>query len=215
MQSFISYVRSVFLQKDKSVFDVTQLPLEEFALSLGLSKAPKIRFVKKQDKQFGGRDEENAMKKGGKKAQEVEDARVAASSDDDGDESEGETPANGEVCARRFCFCIFVPVCFFPFVHTFQIFFFRLRERKGFAQCAMMLIMPFHEDPLEGSLCCAGARRLVLRKSVIADIMMLIMPSMKTLIKDRFVAPVSRLYLRKSVMAEIMMRIAIHEDPQK
>jgi ATP-dependent RNA helicase DDX10/DBP4 len=36
----------VYLQKDKSVFDVNKLPLTEFALSLGLAKAPKIRYNK-------------------------------------------------------------------------------------------------------------------------------------------------------------------------
>ncbi|KNC85422.1 hypothetical protein SARC_02374 [Sphaeroforma arctica JP610] len=52
-RSFVSYVRSVHLQADKEVFNVGKLPLEEYALSLGLSKAPKIRFVKKIKKHFG------------------------------------------------------------------------------------------------------------------------------------------------------------------
>ncbi|KAJ2491491.1 ATP-dependent RNA helicase dbp4 [Coemansia sp. RSA 2050] len=46
-RAFVTYVRSVFLQKNKSVFDVDSLPLDEFAESLGLPGAPKIRFVKK------------------------------------------------------------------------------------------------------------------------------------------------------------------------
>ncbi|KAJ1819454.1 ATP-dependent RNA helicase dbp4 [Coemansia sp. RSA 2675] len=46
-RAFVTYVRSVFLQKNKSVFNVDSLPLDEFAESLGLPGAPKIKFVKK------------------------------------------------------------------------------------------------------------------------------------------------------------------------
>ncbi|KAF8936850.1 DEAD-domain-containing protein [Dissophora ornata] len=46
-KAFISYMRSVFLQKDKTVFDVNALPAEEFAASIGLPGAPKIKFVEK------------------------------------------------------------------------------------------------------------------------------------------------------------------------
>jgi ATP-dependent RNA helicase DDX10/DBP4 len=50
-KSFVSYVRSVFLQKDKTVFNVDELPLEEFAHALGLAGTPKIKFVKKKVKE--------------------------------------------------------------------------------------------------------------------------------------------------------------------
>ncbi|KAG0212412.1 ATP-dependent RNA helicase dbp4 [Mortierella sp. GBA30] len=46
-KAFISYMRSVYLQKDKAIFDVNALPAEEFAASLGLPGAPKIKFVEK------------------------------------------------------------------------------------------------------------------------------------------------------------------------
>ncbi|KAF9925424.1 ATP-dependent RNA helicase dbp4 [Linnemannia zychae] len=46
-KAFISYMRSVYLQKDKTIFDVSALPAEEFAASLGLPGAPKIKFVEK------------------------------------------------------------------------------------------------------------------------------------------------------------------------
>ncbi|KAJ2745773.1 ATP-dependent RNA helicase dbp4 [Coemansia sp. BCRC 34301] len=46
-RAFVTYVRSVFLQKNKSVFNVDSLPLDDFAESLGLPGAPKIKFVKK------------------------------------------------------------------------------------------------------------------------------------------------------------------------
>ena len=46
-KSFIRYLRSVHLQSNKKVFDVRKLPTSEYALSLGLSQAPRIRFLKK------------------------------------------------------------------------------------------------------------------------------------------------------------------------
>ncbi|OLY85143.1 ATP-dependent RNA helicase dbp-4 [Smittium mucronatum] len=49
-KSFISYVRSVYLQKLKNVFDVHSLPINEYAESLGLPGAPKIKFLKLSQK---------------------------------------------------------------------------------------------------------------------------------------------------------------------
>ncbi|XP_078195524.1 putative ATP-dependent RNA helicase DDX10 isoform X5 [Callithrix jacchus] len=48
---FVSYIRSVYLMKNKEVFDVSKLPIPEFALSLGLAVAPHIRFLQKMQKQ--------------------------------------------------------------------------------------------------------------------------------------------------------------------
>lgn len=45
-QAFVSYVRSIHVQKDKEVFKLSGLPLEEFSASLGLPGAPKIKFMK-------------------------------------------------------------------------------------------------------------------------------------------------------------------------
>jgi ATP-dependent RNA helicase DDX10/DBP4 len=44
-RALVSYVRSVHLQHDKSIFKVEELPVEAFAASLGLAGAPKIRFL--------------------------------------------------------------------------------------------------------------------------------------------------------------------------
>jgi len=46
-KAFVSYMRSVYLQSDKSIFKVDKLPAEEFATTLGLPGTPKIKFVKK------------------------------------------------------------------------------------------------------------------------------------------------------------------------
>jgi ATP-dependent RNA helicase DDX10/DBP4 len=48
-KAFISYTRSIYLQKDKEVFKFDELDLEGFAASLGLPGAPQIKFRKGED----------------------------------------------------------------------------------------------------------------------------------------------------------------------
>ncbi|CAG8934500.1 unnamed protein product [Penicillium salamii] len=48
-KAFISYVKSVYVQKDKETFKIKELPLEEYAQSLGLPGAPRIKFIKGDD----------------------------------------------------------------------------------------------------------------------------------------------------------------------
>ncbi|XP_030056136.1 putative ATP-dependent RNA helicase DDX10 [Microcaecilia unicolor] len=48
---FVSYLRSVYLMKNKDVFDAFKLPLREYALSLGLAVPPRIRFLQRAWKQ--------------------------------------------------------------------------------------------------------------------------------------------------------------------
>lgn len=45
-KAFSSYVRSLHIQKDRGVFKLGNYPLEEFAASLGLPGAPRIKFLK-------------------------------------------------------------------------------------------------------------------------------------------------------------------------
>jgi len=52
-RSIISYVRSVFLQSNKGIFDVHKLQIREYAISLGLPVPPRIRFMKKLEKKIG------------------------------------------------------------------------------------------------------------------------------------------------------------------
>ncbi|KAK9246096.1 P-loop containing nucleoside triphosphate hydrolase protein [Lipomyces tetrasporus] len=47
-RAFISYCKSIFIQKDKTVFKLEDLPVEEFAESLGLPGAPRIKFLSSQ-----------------------------------------------------------------------------------------------------------------------------------------------------------------------
>jgi ATP-dependent RNA helicase DDX10/DBP4 len=48
-KAFISYVKSIYVQKDKETFKIKELPLEEYAGSLGLPGAPRIKFIKGDD----------------------------------------------------------------------------------------------------------------------------------------------------------------------
>jgi ATP-dependent RNA helicase DDX10/DBP4 len=48
-KAFASYVRSIYVQKDKEIFHMDKLPLEEFAASFGLPGAPRIRFLAGDD----------------------------------------------------------------------------------------------------------------------------------------------------------------------
>jgi ATP-dependent RNA helicase DDX10/DBP4 len=48
-KAFVSYVRSVHIQKDKNVFQLQNLDLEQFAASMGLPGAPRVKFVKGED----------------------------------------------------------------------------------------------------------------------------------------------------------------------
>ncbi|EFX84542.1 hypothetical protein DAPPUDRAFT_223010 [Daphnia pulex] len=46
-RAFVTYAKSVFLMKDKSIFDVTSIDLNALARSLGLALAPRVRFLQK------------------------------------------------------------------------------------------------------------------------------------------------------------------------
>lgn len=47
-RAFVSYAKSVFLMKNKSIFDVHALDTDSFAKSLGLAIPPRIRFLQRQ-----------------------------------------------------------------------------------------------------------------------------------------------------------------------
>ena len=83
-KAFVSYVRSLHLQKDASArIDVTRLPLEKYAESLGLPGAPKIKFVKE-------------AQKARKKAMHFDKAKAKAQADQQANEDEDEQE-EGEV----------------------------------------------------------------------------------------------------------------------
>lgn len=45
-RAFITYLKSIQKQRDKEIFDVTKLPIDEYSASIGLPLTPKVRFVK-------------------------------------------------------------------------------------------------------------------------------------------------------------------------
>src|SRR3979490_3342448 len=47
----MSYMKSIYLQKDKSIFKLGELPADKFAESLGLPGTPKIKFLRKDPAQ--------------------------------------------------------------------------------------------------------------------------------------------------------------------
>lgn len=49
-RAFINYLKSIHKQHDKEIFDLTKLPLDEFAASLGLPLTPRVRFLPKKGK---------------------------------------------------------------------------------------------------------------------------------------------------------------------
>ena len=48
-KAFISYAKSVYVQKDKDIFNIKEMKLDEFASSMGLPGAPRIKFIKGDD----------------------------------------------------------------------------------------------------------------------------------------------------------------------
>ncbi|CAH8381892.1 unnamed protein product [Eruca vesicaria subsp. sativa] len=52
-RAFITYLRSIHKRRDKEIFDVTKLSIEDFSASLGLPFTPRIRFANLQTKKKG------------------------------------------------------------------------------------------------------------------------------------------------------------------
>ncbi|RDX74538.1 DEAD-box ATP-dependent RNA helicase 32 [Mucuna pruriens] len=49
-RAFITYLRSIHIQKNKDIFDVMKLPIDKYSASLGLPMTPKIRFLNQKIK---------------------------------------------------------------------------------------------------------------------------------------------------------------------
>uniref|UniRef100_A0A4W4EET0 ATP-dependent RNA helicase n=1 Tax=Electrophorus electricus TaxID=8005 RepID=A0A4W4EET0_ELEEL len=69
---FVSYLRSIYLMKNKDVFDVFQLQLPEYATSLGLAVAPRVRFLDKAQQQRLGEAPESSTAPDREADQELE-----------------------------------------------------------------------------------------------------------------------------------------------
>ncbi|KAK9814593.1 hypothetical protein WJX72_008381 [[Myrmecia] bisecta] len=130
-RALVSYLRSVFLQPNHEVFRVEALPAAEYALSLGLSSAPKLRFLKRAGKKMkeihvggnahvleaaGGQPAKAAAGSENKPAQDQADALPAEHAGGAGDSDDGNdllvvkrrnvldveaAPADGELPAAK------------------------------------------------------------------------------------------------------------------
>lgn len=80
-KAFISYCKSVIIQKNKSVFKIDQLPLDTFAASYGLPGMPKLKIPKKAT---GDLDDEARLKLKEKK-NENRKLKSLANANDDGE----------------------------------------------------------------------------------------------------------------------------------
>ena len=78
-RSFLCYLRSVHLHGNKRIFNVCKLSFEEYALSLGLSQAPHVRFLKR-----------------GKKSSKPSHGVAATEKEDEEEEEEEEDEAGSE-----------------------------------------------------------------------------------------------------------------------
>ena len=79
-RAVVSYLRSIYLQPNKDVFDVNALDVEAYAHSMGLPNPPRLRFLKSH----------KGAGKNGKKEEDSDD-------DSEGDDSESEeAPARAE-----------------------------------------------------------------------------------------------------------------------
>ncbi|TFY77082.1 hypothetical protein EWM64_g6930 [Hericium alpestre] len=85
-RAFVSYVRSVHLQKDKSVFKVTELPVEQYAASLGLPGVPKIKFLSKEQ----AKAKKNASRAVAEMETKVSKAKGRLMPESDGEEEDEE-----------------------------------------------------------------------------------------------------------------------------
>ncbi|KAJ9114255.1 hypothetical protein QFC22_005707 [Naganishia vaughanmartiniae] len=65
-RAFISYLKSIHIQKDKSVFKLSEMPIEAYAASLGLPGAPQIKFI------MNAKSQKNQMRAGQKADVEVD-----------------------------------------------------------------------------------------------------------------------------------------------
>lgn len=91
----MSYLRSVHLRKDKSIFDVAALPVERFAESLGLPGTPRIKFLNKA-RQSGPAHEDGAKMARVEQATRMQQQQQEGEEEEDESENESENESESE-----------------------------------------------------------------------------------------------------------------------
>ncbi|XP_014246972.1 probable ATP-dependent RNA helicase DDX10 [Cimex lectularius] len=85
-RAFVAYTKSVYLMKDKSVFNIKEIDTHKFARSLGLIISPRIRFIEKAEKNKTQSHEGNAQSEANPlRSEEPSDYKFFSDSDDDSD----------------------------------------------------------------------------------------------------------------------------------
>ncbi|KAJ1920757.1 ATP-dependent RNA helicase dbp4 [Mycoemilia scoparia] len=93
-KAFRSYVRSIYLQKDKEVFKFDDLPLEDFAEALGLPGAPIIKYAKKKTDKNMAWGLRNII-------EQQESSKDGAASDSNDDDASKDTTAAEKAAATK------------------------------------------------------------------------------------------------------------------
>lgn len=75
-KAFKSYVRSIYLMPNKEIFLVKDLPLEDYASSLGLASTPSVRFIKDSSRETL-RDQKNVNHKLNKLKEQIKAEKLA------------------------------------------------------------------------------------------------------------------------------------------
>ncbi|KAI1718347.1 DEAD/DEAH box helicase domain-containing protein [Ditylenchus destructor] len=91
--SFVAYARALYFMKLKEVFNVDSINLEALASSYGLAVTPRIRFLRKQQKQESvkeGSDEEDEYSEKDNIAHKMNGFDAAVNSEEDNSESDDE-----------------------------------------------------------------------------------------------------------------------------
>ncbi|KIR51492.1 ATP-dependent RNA helicase DBP4 [Cryptococcus gattii Ru294] len=96
-RAFISYMKSIHIQKDKSIFKIDELPAEAFAESMGLLGAPQIKLGNQKATKVRGPSKEELAREAEKEEEddeeddeEEEEERVVVGSDEESGEDESE-----------------------------------------------------------------------------------------------------------------------------
>ncbi|KAJ2933321.1 hypothetical protein H1R20_g3746, partial [Candolleomyces eurysporus] len=97
-RAFVSYLRSIYLQKDKSIFKLEGLPVDRFAEALGLPGTPKIKFLSRElakQKKNASRGVQEVQETSSEE-EEPEDEPEQSESEAEAEDSNDEEEAKGD-----------------------------------------------------------------------------------------------------------------------
>lgn len=110
-RALVCYLRSVFLQKNKEVFDVSEIDVEALSQSFGLPNAPKVKFLnaasarkeknKANDDKNGDKAKKSKVKGSGdddsegEEEEDDDDSDISSEGEDDEEEEEEEIDSSG------------------------------------------------------------------------------------------------------------------------